>query len=301
MRSSFKILSTVFIIVATTLSSCKQQTTEYENKEKVTHQPTMDSVSISGNYADVNGINMYYEIHGQGEPLVLIHGGGSTIVTNFKRLIPLLSKTYKVIAVEMQAHGRTSDREAPESFEQDADDIAALLKYLNIPKANILGFSNGGSTSLQVAIRHPESVMKVVAISAISKRNGMFDGFFDFMQKGTFKEMPQIYKDAFLSVTPDETKLLNMFSKDRQRMLDFKDWSDSSLKSISSPVLLMVGDKDVVRPEHCMEMARIIPNARLAVVPGNHGNFIGEEMSTPPDYGKIKTSVSIIVDFLETK
>jgi pimeloyl-ACP methyl ester carboxylesterase len=90
---------------------------------------------------------MYYEIHGTGEPLVLIHGGGSTLNTNFEKIIPLLSKNYKVIAVEMQAHGRSSDREAPESFEQDADDLAALLKHLNISKANILGFSNGGSTS----------------------------------------------------------------------------------------------------------------------------------------------------------
>jgi pimeloyl-ACP methyl ester carboxylesterase len=126
----------------------------------------------------------------------------------------------------------------------------------------------------------------------------MFDGFFDFMQKGSFKDMPQIYKDAFLKVNPDEKKLMTMYNKDRQRMLDFKDWSDASLKSIQSPVLLMVGDKDVVRPEHCMEMARIIPNARLAVVPGNHGDFIGEAMSAPVDYKKIESSLSIIQEFL---
>src|SRR6476646_11642907 len=107
-------------------------------------------------YANVNGIKLYYEIHGEGKPLILIHGGGSTIETTFGRVLPMFAKKYKVIAVELQAHGHTSDRNAPETFEQDADDIAALLKQLNISKASFIGFSNGGTTSLQIAIRHPE-------------------------------------------------------------------------------------------------------------------------------------------------
>src|SRR6478735_6123149 len=117
-------------------------------------------------YATVNGIKMYYEIHGEGKPLVLIHGGGSTIETTFGNILPLLAKRYKVIAVELQAHGHTSDRNAPETFEQDADDVAALLKQLNIAKAYVFGFSNGGSTTLQIAIRHPEVVDKIVVASA---------------------------------------------------------------------------------------------------------------------------------------
>ncbi|MDZ4846107.1 MAG: alpha/beta hydrolase [Chitinophagales bacterium] len=101
---------------------------------------------------------MYYEIHGTGAPLVLIHGGSSTIQTTFGRVLPVFAKTHKVIAVEMQAHGRTADIDRPLSFEQDADDVAALLKYLNISKADIFGFSNGASTTLQLAIRHPELI-----------------------------------------------------------------------------------------------------------------------------------------------
>src|SRR3954454_11673467 len=110
------------------------------------HQTTMDNQpkqdSTSG-YASVNGLKMYYEIHGAGSPLVLIHGGGSTIQTTFGRILHELAKTHKIVAVEMQAHGHTADIDRPLSFEQDADDIAALLKYLNIPKADIFGFSNG--------------------------------------------------------------------------------------------------------------------------------------------------------------
>ena len=127
----------------------------------------MENSKTSG-YAPVNGLNMYYEIHGNGTmPLVLIHGGGSTIETTFSNLLPIFSAYNKVIAVELQAHGRTSDRDAPESFEQDADDVAALLRYLGVDKANFLGFSNGGSTTMQIAIRHAELTNKIIAISAV--------------------------------------------------------------------------------------------------------------------------------------
>src|SRR5215510_12061102 len=113
---------------------------------------------IMGNYANVNGIKMYYEIHGEGKPLVLIHGGGSTIQSTFGKILPLLAQHYKVIAVELQAHGRTHDRDTPETFEQDANDVAALLQYLQIKKAHLLGFSNGGQTAMRAAITHPAIV-----------------------------------------------------------------------------------------------------------------------------------------------
>jgi len=115
---------------------------------------------------------MYYEIHGEGKPLVLIHGGGSTIQTTFGKVLSLFAKKYKVIAVELQAHGHTGDRDAPETFQQDGDDVAALLQQLNISKASFFGFSNGGTTSLQIAIRHPEVVDKLVIASGAYQREG---------------------------------------------------------------------------------------------------------------------------------
>ncbi|HOZ86455.1 MAG TPA: alpha/beta hydrolase [Bacteroidia bacterium] len=246
----------------------------------------------------VNGINMYYEIHGAGKPLVLIHGGGSTIFTSFGRIMPLLAKTRQVIAVELQAHGRTGDRNSPESFEQDADDVAELLKQLKINKADVLGFSNGGSTSLQIAMRHPASVNKVIAISAIYKRSGMHDWFWPFMQKGTFNDMPQVYKDAFLSVNPNEQNLLNMYDKDSQRMLSFKDWNENELKKIQAPVFVIVSDKDVVRPEHALDMIHLMPGARLAILPGGHGEFFGEAMSPRPDSKVPELAVAMMEEFL---
>lgn len=233
----------------------------------------------SGHYAQVNGIRMYYEIHGSGQPLVLIHGGGSTIRTSFAKLMPLLAETRQVIAVELQAHGHTSDRAAPESFEQDADDVAELLRQLEVRKADVLGFSNGGSTALQVAIRHPAQVNKLVAISAIYRRDGMQPWFWDFMARGSFQDMPQVYKDAFLAIKPDPAALLNMHDKDRARMLGFTDWKASDIQGITAPALIVVSDKDVVRVEHALEMAQLLPNGRLAVFLGGHGEFFGEAMS----------------------
>src|ERR1051325_6473537 len=108
---------------------------------------------------------MYYEIHGTGPPLVLIHGGGSTIQTTFGRVLHSFAKDRQVIAVELQAHGRTSDRNAPETFQQDADDVVALLHYLKIDSADFLGFSNGGQTTMEIAMRHPQVVRKIILAS----------------------------------------------------------------------------------------------------------------------------------------
>jgi pimeloyl-ACP methyl ester carboxylesterase len=131
-----------------------------------------------GNFAAVNGLKMYYEVHRSGSPLVLLHGGGSTIESTFGRILPELARAHQVIAVELQAHGHTLDIDRPLSFEQDADDVAVLLKQLKIEKANIMGFSSGGTTALQIAIRHPELVNRLALLAAAFKRSGMQPGSF---------------------------------------------------------------------------------------------------------------------------
>lgn len=254
--------------------------------------------SISG-YALVNGIKMYYEIHGEGTPLVLIHGGGSTIQTSFGRILPILAKQYKVIAVELQAHGRTSDRDVPESFEQDADDVAALLKHLKINKAHILGFSNGGQTTMQLAITHPEIVKKLVIVSAFYKRDGAIPGFFDSMPNATLDNMPAPLKAAYLQVNNDEKGLQTMFTKDRDRMVHFKGWSNDELKSIQAPAFIIAGDHDVVTPEHAVKMSKVIPNAQLMILPGTHGSFIGEICSAEEGSKIPEMAVGIIEEFLD--
>ncbi len=253
-------------------------------------------------YETVNGIRMYYEIHGKGVPLVLIHGGGSTIESTFGSILSSLARDFEVIAVELQAHGRTSDREAPESFEQDADDIAELLSKLKIAKASFLGFSNGGNTAIQIAVRHTEIVDKLVLASTFYKREGLFPGFFDGMKQATINDMPQSLKEAFLKVNPDSNKLLNMFNKDRERMLHFKDWDDTTIGSVKSPTLIINGDKDVVLTSHALDMSRLIANSRLMILPAEHGSYLGAiDFRENPDPGIVDLTARVIKNYLNNK
>src|SRR5882724_8601234 len=171
-----------------------------------------------GNYASIGSLKMYYEIHGTGWPLVLLHGGGSTIKSTFGRILPQLAKGHQVIGVELQAHGHTADVDRPLSFEHDADDVAELLKQLSIEKADIMGFSNGGTTSLQIAIRHPKLVNKLVLASTTYKRDGLQAGFFEGMQHAALEHMPPLLKKAYLEANPDPEGLQAMFDRDVARM-----------------------------------------------------------------------------------
>jgi pimeloyl-ACP methyl ester carboxylesterase len=286
-----------FILITAMLYTCKPENHGADTDTK-TDSSAVAGTAFESGYSDVNGIKMYYEVYGEGKPLVLIHGGGSTIQTSFARIIPLLSKTRKVIAVELQAHGRTGDRNAPISFEQDAEDVATLLKNINISKADILGFSNGGITTMLLATRYPEVVDRIIVASAFYKRNGMFPGFWDFMKKGTIADMPGALKEAFLKVNPDSAKLQNLFEKCSQRMLTFKDWSDEDLKAIKAKTLIVAGDKDVATLEHYLIMHRLISNSQLMIIPGGHGEFIGE--ISFPDAGRHSESFALLVEeFLE--
>jgi pimeloyl-ACP methyl ester carboxylesterase len=249
-------------------------------------------------YVLVNGLKMYYEIHGKGAPLVLIHGGGSTIQTSFGLVLHSFSKERQVIAVELQGHGHTPDINRPETFEQDADDVAALMKYFKIENADFFGFSNGGNTTMQIAIRYPDLVRKIILGSAFFKRDGMYQQFWESLNHSTLKDMPQLLKDAYKKVVPDSNDLAKMYEKDKKRMVEFKDWKPEDIHSINAPALIIIGDGDVVRPEHAVEMFRLLQHARLLIFPGIHGAYIGE-VTTGMEQSKIPDlAVSIIEEFL---
>lgn len=289
-------IKTTFLIAITALTilSCNLSNNKTMNTPTIDTETKQDSTS---GYAAVNGLKMYYEIHGTGSPLVLIHGGGSTIYTTFGRVLHEFAKTHKVIAVEMQAHGHTADIDRPLSFEQDADDIAALLKELHIDKADIFGFSNGASTTLQFAIRHPAMTNKIIVASTFYKKAGAPDWFWDMMSKPTFEGMPQPYKDEFLKINPDTTALHRMYERDVARMQSFPDILAEQLQSIKAPAFIIIGDKDVTTAEHVGEMYRLISNSRLAIIPGGHGEYIGE-LTMPQDSNLITATVSMINKFL---
>jgi len=286
---------TFLIILTAWISSCSHSPDNNINMNAA-ETKELKADSISG-YAPVNGLNMYYEIHGSGMPLVLIHGGGSTIQTTFGRVLHLFAKTHKVIAVELQAHGHTADIDRPLSFQQDADDVAELLKHLHISKADVFGFSNGASTTLELAIRHPEIVNKIVVASTMYKKEGSYPWFWDMMKHATFEEMPKPLKDAYLKINPDSNALYTMFKRDVARMQSFQDINSSDLKAIQAPAFIITGNNDVVSPEHAVEMYRLLPHARLAILPGVHGEYMGE-ITTPQNQEFIKGTVAMIEQFL---
>ena len=214
-------------------------------------------------------------------------------------MLPALAARRKVIAVEEQGHGRTSDRDRPVTFESSADDVAGLMRHLGVDLVDIFGFSNGASTGLQVAIRHPHLVRKLVFASAMTKKAGAHPELWEFMDRADFSNMPQRLKDAFLKVTPDERKLRTMHDKDAERMRLFTDVPDEALKSIRAGVLIVAGDQDVVRLEHAVESTRLIPGARLLVVPGGHGDYIGEAVTTQTQTGYPELMAGLIDEFLD--
>jgi pimeloyl-ACP methyl ester carboxylesterase len=233
----------------------------------------MSSVSpLRTGYAPVNGLQLYYEVHGAERagqpPLVLLHGGGDTIQTSFGHVLAEFARHRRIIAFEQQGYGHTADVDRPFSFEQSADDTAALLAYLKIECADLFGFSNGGTIALQAAIRHPSLVRKLIAASAFFRRDGGPPWFWEFMKNARLENMPAELQDAYRKVAPHPGNLRSFHDKAAQRMRDFKDIPDDAIRGIGAPTLVMVGDSDVVLPEHAVALARLLPHAQLAVLPG---------------------------------
>jgi pimeloyl-ACP methyl ester carboxylesterase len=232
----------------------------------VGQEPPAKAAKPDGKYATVNGLKMYYEVHGTGKPLVVLHGafGWATVY-------PTLAKGRKVIAVELQGHGHTADIDRPLTCEQMADDTAALLKELKIEQADFFGYSMGGTVALALAIRHPKLARKVATFgSHAGKMEDAYDPEvlkqFQSLSPETFA--PSVLKDPYDKVAPDPKQWPTLVTKIKKMGLEFKGFTREELKSIQAQVLVTIGDRDVVRPEHAVEMYRSIPNAQLAIFPG---------------------------------
>lgn len=209
-------------------------------------------------YAPVNGMKIYYEIHGEGEPVVLLHGAFMTITNNWNGWIDELAKSRKVIAVEMQGHGRTADIARDMSYENFADDVAGLLDHLKIPQADLIGFSMGGTVAMQCAIRHPDKVRKAVIISSTFRDDGMVAGSKEAIAGLTadvFTGSPIEIDYKKLSPTPDDfpkfvQRLVAMFSKGY-------DFGADKLKATKASMFFIHGDADGVLLAHVAEMFRL--------------------------------------------
>ena len=237
-------------------------------------------------YAAVNGLKMYYEVYGSGKPLVLLHGAFNTINMAFGMLIPELSKNRQVIAVELQGHGHTADIERPFSFQSMADDVAGLLKYLKTDSADIFGYSMGGGVALQLAIRHPGLVRKLVIASAVYKYEGWAPetrAILPILTPEMFEGTP--IKTEYDKLAPDPKHWSQFVNKMKQFVSTPYDFTAEKIKSIKSPTLIIAGDGDGVLPEHAVEMFRLrngkymvdfgpAPATQLAIFPGTSHIFV---------------------------
>ena len=245
---------------------------------------TPTSTPVKTGYAPVNGLKMYYEIHGTGEPLILLHGGLAATEL-FGEITPLLSRTRRVIAADLQAHGRTANIDRPLSYEGTADDIAALIKYLGIEKADVMGYSLGGGVALRTAVQHPDRVRKLVLVSTAFRRDGWYpETLAGMAQMGAgaaepMKQTPMYQLYARIAPKPTDwpvllTKLGDLLRKDY-------DWS-KDVAAIKAPTLLAFGDADAVRTAHAVQFFELLgggkkdggwdgsgmSKARLAILPG---------------------------------
>ena len=245
---------------------------------------------VSSGHADVNGIKLYHEIYGQGEPVVLLHGGLMTI-SEMSTLLEPLAKTRKVIAVELRGHGRTADTDRPLRLETLGDDIAALLDHLNVPKADVVGLSLGAAVGLRTAIQHPEKVRRLVVISSPYAKSGWYPE----AQKGMgqvsgamAENMMQTPTGQFSKQWPEPQRFPQFLDKMGKMLSASYDWS-AEVKRLPMAVMLVFADNDSVSQKHIAEFFALLgggvkepgwqntqlSKARLAVVPGySHYNFI---------------------------
>jgi len=248
-----------------------------------------------GKYANVNGLKLYYEIHGTGKPLLLLHGGLGT-VGMFEQILPRLAEDRQVIGVELQAHGHTADIERPLSFEFMADDIAALIKQLRLGQADVMGYSLGGGVALQTAIRHPDVVRKLILVSAPCKSDGWYPEVrtgMKLMNAEAAKAMVgSPMHQAYVSVAPNPDGWQTLVAKTGQLVSQDYDWS-KDVAAIKTPTMIVVGDADGVRTAHAVEFFELLgggkkdagwdgsgtSNARLAILPATtHYNIIFSPM-----------------------
>jgi len=224
-------------------------------------------------YVDVNGVHMYYEVYGDGSPLVLLHGGVMTIELDFAALLPELVTRHTVIAVELQGHGRTADTGRAITPAALASDVVGLLDHLGIDRAHVLGHSLGGGVALELAVSHPDRVRSIVPMSITVRPDGTHEEITDPSKHATSSRMPtpQDFADmteAYKRLSPHPEHFDDFVAMLSGVASQLEGWTDEQLAGVTAPTLLMIGDNDFTTVEHGALMLRLIPGSQLAVLPG---------------------------------
>lgn len=228
--------------------------------------PPIDPIQLSGDVPEpsdsgtvnVNGLEMYYQVHGQGEPLVLIHGGLMTIEA-WGPLLPALAENRTVYAIELEGHGRTLDLDRPLSIRQFAEDVGGFIEQMALGPVDIVGYSMGGGTAAGVAILHPELVESLVIISASHQDDAIWDSVragWPSMSAEMMEGTPM--KTAYEAVAPQPERFAGFVDKIRNSMVAGGGWTDEEIASIDAPVLMIVGDHDLIQLDKALEMYRLL-------------------------------------------
>jgi len=240
----------------------------------------MTTIDPQTGYASVNGLDMYYEVHGTGRPLVLLHGALSTTSVDFGAVLPSLAKTRQVIAVEQQAHGHTADIDRPLTTKAMAADTVALLRQLGIEQADLFGYSMGAGIALQIALEHPDLVRKLAVASAAYTLDGLHPGLLEGLEQLTPEALAGTpFEQAYAREAPKPEDWPTLVAKVKVLNSQIREWPADAIRSIAAPTLIIIGDSDIVRPEHAVEMFRLLgggvigdvaglPRSQLAVLPG---------------------------------
>jgi pimeloyl-ACP methyl ester carboxylesterase len=231
---------------------------------------------MDSGYAPVNGLRMYYEVHGEdgdARPLVLLHGGLLTIDLSFGAVLPELAAGRQVIAAELQGHGRTADIERDIDLGFMASDVAGLLDHLGVGQADVLGFSLGAGVALQLTVDYPDRVGRLIAASAGYASDGFHPEISNPALHATSTRMPTAedfgqMREAYERVAPDPGHFEAFAAKASQAANNLKGWTAAELGGITAPTLLVFGDHDFIRLEHAVQMHELIPGSQLAVLPG---------------------------------
>src|ERR671938_1455946 len=238
---------------------------------------TTANAQATGQRVKVNGMRMYYEVSGAGEPLIVLHGAYMNI-PSMGAIIPMLARTHRVYAVELQGHGRTTDIERPITYPNLADDVAACMDAVCLKKADVFGYSMGAVAGLQLAIRHPEKVNKLVAASGAYDVRGWQPEFQAFIPQMTVDMLPPMLEQEYRKLAPNPNGFRELARKLIALEKEPMAW-EADVKAMKTPVLIIAGDADVVTLEHTVKMFRLLgggaagdmgkplPASRLAILP----------------------------------
>ena len=234
------------------------------------------AVPPHGHYARVRGIRMYYELDGRGPALVLLHGGAGS-GAQFEKQIPDFERHYRLIVPDACAQGRTTDRPGPLTYHAMAEDVRALLDYLGVRRAHLVGWSDGGVTALDLAMHHPERVGRVVTFGANFRADGLNAPDVLWNNTATAKDFGPDMERFYASVAPDSTHYEVAMNKVIELWRTEPQWSEVDLARIRARVLVTAGEHDVVRQDHTDALAHAIPHATEWIVPGASHSVMQEQ------------------------